>query len=130
MSEIESVSASSSFTRIGAAGNGVPADPRLWKAAQEFETVLMSQLLKAMRATERSSDLLEECAGREVFDQMFSEAIAKEMVESNSLGMTRVIYHDLGGRFRAAAREAENAVNMAQESPGAHAERTEEHDAS
>jgi len=84
---------------------GRPADPKLWNAARQFEEVFMSQFVKAMRATEGGEKLTQEAAGRETYDAMFSEAIAKSMVESGSLGLAQGIYRDLGGTFEAARRE-------------------------
>ena len=61
------------------AAPGKPRDPKLWKAAGDFQEVMLSQFTQAMRASESDSELFEECPGRETFDQMFSDAIAHEM---------------------------------------------------
>ena len=59
----------------------------------------MAQFVKSMRASAGKNELLEESAGRETFDAMFSEAIARNMVESGSFGLARAVYRDMGGKF-------------------------------
>lgn len=92
---------------------GQPANPKLWKAATDFQTILLSQFVKTMRSTAIKNELFEEAAGRETFDQMFSEAIAQEMAENDALRLNRLIYQQLGGKFDTAAPDA------AQAGPGA-----------
>ena len=79
--------------------SGKPRDPKLWKAAEDFQAVFLSQFVKAMRTSPAQGELFEESAGREIFDEMFSEAIAEKMAENGSLGLHRVIYRELGGTF-------------------------------
>ena len=79
--------------------SGKPRDPKLWKAAQDFQAVFLSQFVKAMRTSPAKGELFEESAGREIFDEMFSEAIAEKMAENGSLGLHQVIYRELGGTF-------------------------------
>ena len=40
-----------------------PRDPRLWKAAGDFQEVMLSQFTQSMRTTESDSELFEECPG-------------------------------------------------------------------
>jgi Rod binding domain-containing protein len=78
----------------------MPADPKLWKASQEFQEVFLGQVVKSMRSSEERSDLFEESPGRETFDAMFSEAIGRQMAKSGTLGMQHAIYRQLGGAYR------------------------------
>lgn len=96
----------------------VPADPKLWKAAQEFQEIFLSQMVKDMRSSELKSDLLEECPGRETFDAMFSEAIGRQMARSGTLGLNDAIYRQLGGAYR-------NPNVSAPDIAGAHSAKTE-----
>jgi len=88
-----------------------PRDLKLWKAATDFHGIFLGQFVRAMRTSAIKSDLLEEAAGREVFDEMFSEAIAKKMAESGSFGLQRVIYRELGGRFETAGAPDKRVEN-------------------
>ena len=122
MSDIATLSA---LDRI-AQPMGKPAEPKLWQTAQQFEEIFMAQFVKAMRATEGRGDLLEESAGRETFDEMFSEAIARNMVEHGSTGLARAIYRDLGGAFRAVERKDAESLGAPSASVGVRSERPEE----
>ena len=81
----------------------------------------MAQFVTSMRASAGENELLEASAGRETFDAMFSEAIARNMVESGSFGLARAVYRDMGGKFVTDAKAAE---------PLPRAESTENNDAS
>jgi Rod binding domain-containing protein len=89
------------------AGNAAPApaapakprDPRLWKAASDFQEVMLAQFTQTMRATESDAELYEEYPGRETFDQMLSDAIAHEMSKSGALGLNKLIYRAMGGTY-------------------------------
>jgi Rod binding domain-containing protein len=80
-------------------GPAKPRDPRLWKAAGDFQEVMLSQFTQTMRATESDSELFEECPGRETFDQMLSNAIAHEMSKSGAMGLNKLIYRAMGGTY-------------------------------
>jgi Rod binding domain-containing protein len=86
-----------------------PHNPRLWKAATDFQEVMLSQFTQSMRASENDSDLFEECPGRETFDQMFSDAIAHEMSKSGALGLNKLIYRAMGGTYEKSAAAPEPA---------------------
>ena len=91
-----------------------PRDPRLWKAAGDFQEVMLSQFTQTMRTTESDSELFEECPGRETFDQMLSNAIAHEMSKSGALGLNKLIYRAMGGTYEkspAAAGPAKTQPN-------------------
>jgi Rod binding domain-containing protein len=83
-----------------------PADPRLWKSAREFQEVFMSQFVQTMRQSAQNSELFEDCAGRETFDQMFSEAIGRQMASAHNLDLQRTLYRQLGGTFTDATPKA------------------------
>jgi Rod binding domain-containing protein len=101
-----------------------PADPKLWKAAKEFEAVFLGQFVKAMRTSSLQGELLEESAGRETFDAMFSEEVARQMAEAGSLGLQKAIYRDMGGEFRASQlAETQAGPDQGAESPASAAGR-------
>ena len=75
-----------------------PVDPKLWKAAKQFEEIFLAQFVSAMRSS-GGSGLLQRSPGHDTFNRMFSEAIAREMAESGGLGLHRMIYRRLGGTF-------------------------------
>lgn len=79
-----------------------PADPRLWKAAQDFQQVFLAQFVQTMRTTGLDAELVEECAGRETFDQMYSDALGRSLAEGDGMGLQDKLYREMGGRFRPA----------------------------
>lgn len=76
-----------------------PHNPRLWKAAGDFQEVMLAQFTQTLRASESDSELFEECPGRETFDQMLSDAIAHQMSKSGALGLNKLIYRAMGGTY-------------------------------
>ena len=80
-----------------------PRNEKLWKAAEDFQTILLGQLLHQMRATVMRSGLFEESPGHDIYEAMFDEAVAQQMARRDSLGLTAVIYHQLGGPPRGAS---------------------------
>ncbi len=109
MAEITGLSANQSLGPHRAAGPLQPSDPRLWKAAKDFEAVLLAQFVKAMRSSSLRNELFQESAGRQTYDAMFSEAVARQMAENGALGLHRLIYRDMGGEYSAAQRTAPQA---------------------
>jgi len=99
MGQVNSVSTGNTAAAKPAA-SPKPRDPRLWKAAGDFQEVMLSQFTQTMRTTESDSELFEDCPGRETFDQMLSNAIAHEMSKSGALGLNKLIYRAMGGTYQ------------------------------
>ena len=102
MNEIDITSTPRNLPLPGGPPHKRPADLKLWGAVGGFYEIFMSQFVKTMRRSDSRGELLEEAAGRQVFDEMFSEALARKMAEGGSLGLRREIYRELGGRFETA----------------------------
>ena len=96
-----------------------PRNPKLWKAATDFQEVMLSQFTQAMRSTEKDNSLFEECPGRETFDQMFSDAIAHQMSQSGALGLNKTIYRAMGGTYENEAHPP-SGVRSPAEAAGPH----------
>jgi Rod binding domain-containing protein len=86
-----------------------PRDPKLWKAAGDFQEVMLGQFTQTMRATESDSELFDECPGRDTFDQMFSDAIAHQMSKSGAMGLNKMIYRAMGGTYEKSPAAASTA---------------------
>ncbi len=76
-----------------------PLDPKLWEAAQQFEEIFLAQLVRQMRSSSGEGGPLKKSAGHDTFNEMFGDALAKEMAQSNTLGLCKMIYRDMGGDF-------------------------------
>jgi Rod binding domain-containing protein len=77
-------------------GNTVATgDPRLPKAAQEFEAMLMTDLLKLGSGDEPSDgELGQSCQG---YDDLRNQAVATAMAKNGGIGIARMLMEKLGG---------------------------------
>jgi Rod binding domain-containing protein len=78
--------------RIDALQRAKPGAARA-AAARELETVFLTQLMKALRATVPENDFLPRSPSRDVYDGVFDRAVAEAMAGTDPLGMVR----QLGG---------------------------------
>ena len=104
MGQVNSVSTGNAAAADSRPLRPKPRDPRLWKAAGDFQEVMLSQFTQTMRTTESDSELFEDCPGRETFDQMLSNAIAHEMSKSGAMGLNKLIYRAMGGTYQKSPR--------------------------
>ena len=111
MSQVNEIGAGHGMRAVMPAQQGKPDDPRTWKVAQDFEAVFMSQLVKSMRTSESQNELIESSAGHDIFNDMFSEAIATNIAKNGALGLTPVLYRELGGTYA----QPKDAVEKAEE---------------
>lgn len=70
-------------------------DARLRKACQDFESLLIGQMLKSMKETVTKSDLFGSREKEEMFQSMLDEQTAIEMSRSGSLGIAEMLYKQL-----------------------------------
>ncbi len=77
----------------GQEGSG-QQDEQLMGVARQFESLLIHQMLKAMRRTVQKSDLLNSFSLQQ-YESMLDEEIAKEMAEHKGLGLADMLYHQL-----------------------------------
>ncbi len=68
---------------------------RLRKAAQEFEALLVEQMLKEMRKTVPESNLFGEEKGREIFREMLDGEFARLMTGRGGIGIADFIVRSL-----------------------------------
>ena len=76
---------------------------KLMEVARQFESLLVHQMLSAMRKTVPKSDLLNSFAV-EQYESMLDEELSKEMVKHRSIGLAETIQPQL-------SRLANKAVN-------------------
>ena len=71
------------------------ADAKLRKACQEFEALLVAQMLSAMRETVPKSDLLGSRDKEEVFQSMLDQETAVQLSRTGSLKIADMLYTQL-----------------------------------
>jgi peptidoglycan hydrolase FlgJ len=84
----------------------------LQKAAQDFEAVFMTYLLKVMRETIDESGLLEEGFGKSLYTEMFDQELSLSMSRRGALGISNLIYQNL------TSKDAQKDLNDAGQAPG------------
>jgi flagellar protein FlgJ len=72
-----------------------PEQQKLMKACREFESVMLGQVLKQMRATVQSSDPLNQGAANETFRGMLDDEMSKSMAHHGGIGLAESIYRQL-----------------------------------
>jgi len=73
-------------------------DLALKKVCDEFESLLVAQLLKSMRATVPKSDLFGSPEKEEIFRSMLDDETAKSIASGGAMGIGKMLYTQLSGR--------------------------------
>ena len=75
-------------------------DVKLRKACQDFEALLLSQMLTKMRETVPKTDLFGSSEKEEIFQGMLDQEIAKEMANSSTMGIAELMYSQLSKNMK------------------------------
>ena len=76
---------------------GTPAlDPKMVKAAKDFEAVLLNQLMEAMQATIPESGLLEDGTSKQV-QSIFWSFLSQDAADKGGMGLWKDLYRQLAG---------------------------------
>lgn len=70
-------------------------EKKLHKACQEFESVMLGQVFKQMRASVQTSDPLNQGAANTTFREMLDEEMSKKMAANGGIGLTDNLYRQL-----------------------------------
>jgi Rod binding domain-containing protein len=71
---------------------------KLKDACRQFEAVLVSQMMKEMRATLPKNDFFGSDDKEDFFRGMLDDEISKDVAQSRSLGLAEIIYSQLAPR--------------------------------
>jgi murein DD-endopeptidase MepM/ murein hydrolase activator NlpD len=87
-------------SRISAAeaATGQVRDAALKKAANEFEALFVSYLLKVMRETIEESGLTDGGFGKTIYTELFDEQMSRTVAQQGPLGLSALILKGLGAR--------------------------------
>ncbi|MBN2690255.1 MAG: flagellar assembly peptidoglycan hydrolase FlgJ [Burkholderiaceae bacterium] len=87
------------LNQLKAAANADPRSPQAIKAvAQQFEALLMQQMLTAMNATSLGPDMLGDTAGP-MFKSMFNQQLATTISQGQGIGLASFIARELSSRY-------------------------------
>lgn len=70
-------------------------DKKLYETCVELESVFLSKVLDAMRASIPRSDLINRSFATETFESMLFDEYSKEISKSSSTGIADMIYNQL-----------------------------------
>lgn len=77
-------------------------EDKLLQACRDFESFLLEQVFRQMRATVPRSGLTERSFSREIFEGWQDESFTREMARAGGIGLADQLYRqlqgDLGGR--------------------------------
>lgn len=74
------------------------------EVGQQFEGLLLQQLLKTMRATIPESGLFSEESGRRIYENMFDQHVAQIVSEQDSTGLGAMVVAELERQQQASPR--------------------------
>lgn len=70
-------------------------DQKLRDACKDFEAILVKQMLDSMRKTVNESSLVKKNQGEKIFEDMLYQEYAEMMTETDSLGVSDMMYQQL-----------------------------------
>jgi flagellar protein FlgJ len=98
MMQMPSSDAERALAAVRSAGQrDAASDAELESASREFESLLLNMMIREMRATVPESALFPETMAEEIFSSMLDEKIAGEMAENGGIGISRMVFNQLGG---------------------------------
>ncbi|MBN9503541.1 MAG: hypothetical protein BGO01_19495 [Armatimonadetes bacterium 55-13] len=85
----------------------------LKKATQGFESIFLKKLFTELRSTVKDSQF-GQGLGKDIYEDMFTQALADSAAKSNSLGMGQILYKQFAPRIVDQARQTfEEATKLA-----------------
>lgn len=66
-----------------------PADLRLQRVTQEFEALLVEQMVREMRRTVPKSELIDQQPGHELFDEMLDGEYVRLITRNGGIGLAK-----------------------------------------
>jgi peptidoglycan hydrolase FlgJ len=75
--------------------NRIDKSSELYKACEDFESILIKQMLDVMRKTVPKDALLDGGIGQDLYEDMLYGKYAEQMAKSSSLGLARMIYEQV-----------------------------------
>ena len=87
---------------ISVSPKAVPANQQfapLRKACQDFESLMLRQMLKSMRSTVQQNGLLGESHSGDIVQGMFDDNLAQVMADKNGIGIADILFERLKDRM-------------------------------
>lgn len=75
--------------------DGSAKDPALWEASLKFETMLMQQMMQAMRKTVPTDGMFSSGFANDMYSSMYDQAIVEAGSKNGGLGIAENIYRQM-----------------------------------
>jgi peptidoglycan hydrolase FlgJ len=83
------------LTSLTSVAPAKPRDPVAWKAAQDFEAVLLGQLSSMMLQTTPTDENFGGGQGEDMWRGMMADQLGKEMAKSGGIGLATHVYDQM-----------------------------------
>jgi len=70
-------------------------NPELWSACQEFEALLLQQMLRAMSGTLTSGGMFGTAAGSGIYQELFESELAQSMSRTGGVGLAQILFKQM-----------------------------------
>lgn len=84
----------------------------LKKAAVEFESMFINQLLKVMRETVEKSELFHGGSGEEIYTSLFDTELSREIASSGGIGLDKILLDQLARNESAPDKPDNNPLSV------------------
>lgn len=74
-----------------------PKEGKLKEACQNFEAIIIQQMLTAMRKTVPKDGLFASGYAEDMYQSMYDEGLSKEIASGKGLGLADILYQQLSG---------------------------------
>ena len=100
--------------KAASADDSKARDPKLWETCLKFESLLLQQMMSAMRKTVPKSDLLPTGFANDMYNSMFDDVVAEAGSQRSSLGIASNMYRQLEQlhQTKAQAPAADKSIDM------------------
>ena len=100
---------------VGANPLGIPpgasTEEKLKAVSQEFEAILLNYLLKSMRSTVPDSGWMKRSLGRELYEQVMDEELARKIARTRGVGIGEMLYRELSRAIQSPAVTPSKALS-------------------
>jgi peptidoglycan hydrolase FlgJ len=92
-------------------------DKELKNVCQQFEGIMLDMMYKQMKTTIIKSDLVEEDAGREIFQSMLDENLMEQASKTGSFGLAESLYKQLSKQSASIEKKNDESKTIEESQP-------------
>ncbi len=73
---------------------------KLKETCRDFESILLNQMLSAMRKSIPKSGLFKKSLGMDIYESMYDQYLSKEIAQEKGIGIKEMLYKELNNQDR------------------------------